>query len=637
MPTQSGRQRIHEIAQQALAAAEAGHFDEAVRLYASVARQDEGRVLTWLRLGATAFAQQEYAYAERWFRAAHKAAPGEAAPLSNLGAALRAQGRLDEAMAAYRRAIAANPDYAEAHYNLGNALRALDRQAESVPCYEAALRLQPLYPPCWNNLGNTLKALGRFDEAEACFRRALEQQPDFLSAWNNLGNVCTELGRLDEAQQCLEHVLSYEAADGRLLGLGQAGVAHQEAGQPQEAARCYETLLEENPEFVPALVNLGVLRQAQGDFTAADAPLTEARSLRPGYAEAHYNLGLVRCAQGRFAEAIECHETALALQPGHHAARFARGIARLMAGDLENGLPDYESRWLGEKPPREEPRLPVPGCIRWRGEAVGDDAVIFIHPEQGLGDNLQCARYLPLLAQRFARVIYPCTETLHRLLRNSLDDPRVLIEPERWREVGRITHECPRLSLPLAFGTRLDTIPGSVPYLRALDTDVVHWAARLATQDGLKVGLVWAGGKALKRDHLRSLPLAAFTLLFEVPGIRWVSLQHGPEAAQIKARGLPLSDWMSEVRDMADTAALIMNLDLVISVDTAVAHLAAALGKPVWLLNRYESEWRWLYGRTDSPWYPSMRLFNQTRPTDWAETIAELRAALAREGGRERG
>ncbi len=616
----------------ALTATEAGRHTEAERLYARVADKDPSRATTWLRMGAAAFAQQQHAYAERWFRAAHKAAPAEAIPLSNLGAALRAQGRLDEAIVAYRRAIALDPGHAEAHYNLGNALRALDRQAEAVSCYEAALRLQPVYPPCLTNLGNALKALGQYEEAVRCFRRALDQKPDYVAAWNNLGNVFTELGRFDEAQRCLERVLSYEAADASVLGLGQMGVAHQEAGRPEVAAHCYETLLKENPEFVPALVNLGVLHQARGDFVAAEALLVRARALRPDYAEAHYNLGLARCALGRLDEAVACQEAALALQPGHHAARFARGAARLMAGDLEHGLPDYESRWLGEKPPREEPRLPLPGCLRWRGEDVAGDAAILIHPEQGLGDNLQFVRYLPLLAERFARVILPCADTLQRLFRHSLPERCEVIEGARWREAGRITHECPLLSLPLAFGTRLDTIPGTAPYLRALDADVAHWAAHMALQDGFKVGLVWAGGKALKRDHLRSVALTAFAPLFDLPGARWVSLQHGPEAAQINTCGLPLTEWMNDICDMADTAALIMNLDLVISVDTAVAHLAAALGKPVWMLNRYESEWRWLRGRSDSPWYPTMRIFNQVRPMDWTETIGAVCAALVREG-----
>lgn len=358
------------------------------------------------------------------------------------------------------------------------------------------------------------------------------------------------------------------------------------------------------------------LQRVQGDITAV----------------MHNTRGYMLQSLQRMREARQSYQAAVSLQPDLALAQLNLGLANLTLGQWKEGWQGYEWRWSGaheaEQGRFQRIATPLP---QWRGEPVQQGDGILVFAEQGLGDTLQFCRYLRLLQQRFARVSLVCPQPLLRLVQASCESVEVLGEVPL--QQGDWQWHCPLMSLPLAFGTTLDTVPAQVPYLHA-DADAQrHWAQRLqAVATGRpRVGLCWAGAQGLKDDAKRSMALTALRPLWTTEGVAWVSLQKGDAAAQPQQSDGMLHDWTGALHDFADTAALVSQLDLVLTVDTAVAHLAGALGRPVWLLNRFEGEWRWLQGRNDSPWYPSMRLFTQTAPGDWAsvvERVAEqLRAA----------
>jgi hypothetical protein len=354
--------------------------------------------------------------------------------------------------------------------------------------------------------------------------------------------------------------------------------------------------------------------------------------LDPHYLDALGNLGRVLSTVDRFEEADASYSALLQLRPDQVEAHANRAMARLRAGRLAEGWEEFEWRWktwyMGPRA-RDLPRS------LWNGEALGD-RVILLHAEQGLGDTLQFCRYAPLVA-RGARVILEVQPPLHRLLSRLPGIDQVLA---RGQELPPFDLQCPLMSLPRAFGTTLESIPAETPYLTADPAEVDTWRERIGALPGLRVGLVWAGSQRKEEPELalvdarRSIALATLAPLARVPGVSFVSLQKGPPAAQAAhpPAGMMLTDFTAELHDMAATAALIMTLDLVISVDTAVAHLAGGLGKPVWLLNRFDSCWRWLANRDDSPWYPTLRQFRQTTPGDWSSVVERVREELQRLG-----
>jgi len=527
--------------------------------------------------------QHGSAGAERWHGDVRL---NEAGSQTNLGNALRENGRLSEAIACYRRAIGLKPDLAEAHSNLGNALQEQGRADEAVPCLLTALRLKPDYAHAHNNLGNAYKDQGHLEKAAACYRTAIGLAPDYAHAHNNLGNTLWEQGHLDEA------------------------------------GACFRTAVRLMPDYAHARSNLGSALEEQGLLEEAASSLRAAIEIAPGYAHAHNNLANVLRRHRRLHEAVACYAKALEIQPDHAEAHFSLGTALLAQGHLAAGWAEYEWRWktLQMAPLRRDVAQP-----QWRGEAAAGQTLL-MHAEQGFGDTLQFCRYAGLAAARGLRVVMQVQAPLVRLLRTLPGIDRVVGPGE---DLPAFDLHCPMLSMPLALGTTVETIPSAASYLRADETQAAAWRERLAASDigGLRVGLVWAGDAGshsptqAATDRRRSLPPALLAPLIGLPGLRFFSLQKLGAAAPVD---LPVSDFMAEMGDFADTAALVANLDLVISVDTAVAHLASALGKPVWLLDRYDACWRWLDGRRDSPWYPALRLYRQQSPGDWVGVLAAV-------------
>ena len=388
-----------------------------------------------------------------------------------------------------------------------------------------------------------------------------------------------------------------------------------------------------DPSDANALRQQGNLLTFLGDLEAAEGKLREAAAIRPDSADILVDLGNVLLNQGELDQAITVYRRAQSLEPGHPVAAGNEALALLLSGDYRQGLPKYESRW--RHPPLSTAR-PKTGLPLWRGEDPGPDARILVFPEQGLGDAIMMSRYLPPLARRFADVACIAPEPLVRLFRHGLGDAVTIVTDRDAAADGGFTHHCPVMSLPLAFGTDLDSIPDCSGVLRPDADDAAAWAARTPTGRRLRVGLVWAGRRDNAMDRVRSLPLRAFRPVLALDGVAWFSLQKDEAAAEIGALGLEgrIHDPMGDCRDFMDTASLVATLDLVISVDTAVAHLAGALGTPVWLLNRFQSEWRWLRGRNDSPWYPTMRIFTQPRPGEWMAVLDDVTARLRLQAGR---
>jgi tetratricopeptide (TPR) repeat protein len=530
----------------------------------------------------------------------------------NLGNILRAFDRLAEAIGCYERALALAPTSVDTLYNLGNTYQDLGQPERAAAYFERALRLNPEAVELHHNLGTALQDLGRLDEAIGCYRKALARRPDLVESLDNLADALQAQGKLDEAQACYERALALRPD--RVESLIGLGVVSRARGRLEEAVARYERALELSPDHPEARNNLGVALVDLGRREEAITHHKKALALQPGRAELHYSLGSALQRHGLYAEALACYGRALALKPDYAQAHFNRALALLLTGEFDEGWQEYEWRFADAKYDRkfEQPS--------WSGEQFGGRSIL-IHAEQGFGDALQFVRYVPGVAARGGRVALEVPEPLVRLVRTVAGASQVVA---RGDPLPAFDCHCPLLSLPRVFKTNLATIPNAVPYLSAPALGSAGWAEQIPTTPGLKVGVVWAG------TTVGAIDLRLLQPLWEVDGVSWFSLQVGERAGDISLLGgvkiADLSPWLT---DFAETAAAVCRLDLVISVDTAVAHLAGALGRPTWLLLRDPPEWRWLLEREDSPWYPTARLFRQRKEGDWPEVAREVAAALA--------
>lgn len=412
------------------------------------------------------------------------------------------------------------------------------------------------------------------------------------------------------------------AAPDNAFGLNlQAILAHQ-AGRTDEAIELLGKSIQLNPRVADFHFNLGVALQAQERHADAAASYRTALALEPRHAGALTNLGRAFQKQAHPQAAIACYEQAVALKSDLPEAHWGLATQRLLLGDFAHGWEEYEHRWALPENQSSRREFAAP---RWTGDELAGRRLL-LHAEQGVGDMLQFVRYAPLLARRGARVIVLCQPELKRLL-VEMEDVTVVTDGD---PLPDFDVHLPLMSLSRLLGTTLSTIPANVPYLRADPVDVRAWSGRLAGDSCFKVGLVWAGNPRHLNDRNRSCTLATFAPLADVTGIRFYSLQKGEAGTQ--ARNPPANMKLvvagDELFDFADTAALMASLDLVITVDTAAAHLAGALARPVWVLLPFAPDWRWLLERGDSPWYPSMRLFRQKTPGDWRGAISEVVTAL---------
>jgi tetratricopeptide (TPR) repeat protein len=520
-----------------------------------------------------------------------------------LGALALQSGRLEEGIALLKQAVTINGMQAPIHSNLAYAYNTLHRYKEALASANRALALRADFVDALNNRGNALAGLDQPAEALVSFERALALQPEFAQGWSNRACVLRDLGRPADALASCDQAIALQPnyAD----AWSNRANALSDLNRPEDAQQSYQRAIELAPALADAWNNLGLTLVDLGQHAQALVSYEHARTLNPAFAEAHWNESLCLLQMGRLAE----------------------------------GWQKYEWRWDRNRIKASKRVFAKP---LWLGDFSIDGKTVLLHAEQGLGDTLQFCRYVAMVAALGARVLVEAPPELMRLL-SKLAGAAELIE--QGRQLPPFDCHCPLLSLPLAFRTEMATIPAATPYLFADAHASQRWAERIGNNapGALKVGLVWAGGnrphvaELRKNDARRSITLDTLRPLFEVPQVQFYSLQKGPAAQQLAlVTGLAerVIDYTDELADFADTAALVANLDLVISVDTAVAHLAGALGKPVWILNRFDTCWRWMLEREDSPWYPGAQLFRQSALGDWASVIPSVQAALRARAGR---
>lgn len=517
-----------------------------------------------------------------------------------LGLALQAQGLEEEAAAQFRRALELCPDMVEVHNDLGNALQGLGRHSEAIEHYRILLRAKPGYAKAYYNVGNAVRALNNLPLALKCYQQAIQLEPRYMKAHNNCGTTLNALGR------------------------------------PEEALYHYEQVLEVDPGFVGAYINKGNALQALDRPTDSIASYRQALAHDANNADAYSNIGHAYHALNRFDDALAAYAQARAINPDHPDAHWNEALTRLAMGDYRRGWQLYEWRW--RNPTLGIKQRALQGTL-WLGREDIHDRTILIHAEQGLGDALQFARYLPLVAATGARVLLEVHPPLVALMAGIPGVERLLM---RGDTLPPYDYHCPMMSLPQAFDSTVDTLPWSGPYITAPADRLEKWrdvlAPSLSGPTGTdhagrrrpRVGIAWAGNPAHKNDRNRSAPLAPLAAMLTEQGAAVVAVQKGlrPGDAE-RLAALPDTLVLDEkLEDFADTAAVVAQLDLVIAVDTSVAHLAGAMGKPLWVMLPHNADWRWMAGREDSPWYPSARLFRQTAPGDWAGVMTAMAAAL---------
>ncbi|HEY7310260.1 MAG TPA: tetratricopeptide repeat protein [Gemmataceae bacterium] len=584
--------------------------------------------------GLALFRRGQLPEAEHCLRQALALQPGDAGLHNNLGVVLAGRGQLAEALPSFVEAVRLRPAYAQAHHNRGNALRDLGRHAEAVPCYEHAHQLRPGDANICFDLGVALLAAGRSQDAVAPLRQANALRPEHADSNNRLGQALAEAGHWAEALDSFRRlaVLRPASADAQ----HNLAVTLARLGRHAEAADAYREALRLRPDHAEDHNNLGLALVEVDRRDEAVTVFRQAIDRDPNYAEAHNNLAITLVALGDAAGGLAAFAEALRLRPDYPKARTNRALALLQTGDFEQGWREYEWRWRTDDfTPRNF------GKPRWDGTPL-EGRTILLHAEQGLGDTLQFIRYAPLVQQRGGVVLVEAPPRLLPLLERCPGIDRLVA---RGAALPDFDVEAPLLSLPDLVGTTAATIPAPIPYLSADPERTARWGAELQAVAGFKVGIAWQGSRTYRGDRQRSIALRHFAPLVRLRGVRLVSLQKGHGSEQLAAVA---ADWgVMELGPrldegtgaFVDTAAVVTQLDLVVSSDTSVVHLAGALGAPVWLALPLACDWRWGLTGESTPWYPTMRLFRQRRAGNWDEVFARMAAELherwtAEEAGR---
>jgi tetratricopeptide (TPR) repeat protein len=555
------------------------------------------------------------------FREAIRHRPDYPEAYNNLGITLRAQGKPDEAIAAYQQALSLRPSYPDAHNNMGFALASRGRHEAALVCYHQAVRLRPDYFEAHHNLGNTLAELGRPAEAVAAYTRALEIRPDEPRVLKCIGVTLTRDGKLDEAvlafREALRHRPDFPDAWNDL------GIALARQSRHSEAAHAYRQALTYRPNFPEALNNLGNALRCTGGFDESVACYRRALELRPTYADAHNNLGIALAEMGRLDEALTSYNRCLELRPNHVDAHMNRALTWLRKGDYAQGWAEYEWRWRKRALTNRPLIQPA-----WNGYPLKGRTILLV-TEQGLGDAIQFIRYAALLKDQGARVVFECPERLVGLLAQCPGVDQVI---PQGAPLPPYDVYAPLLTVPGLVGSSPEAVPSTVPYVRPDPALVEKWRAELDGIRELKVGINWQGNSKYAGDYHRSIPLKHFAPLARVPGVRLFSLQKNEGTEQLRDAGFEVTDLGGrldlEAGAFQDTAAVLTCLDLFITSDTAVVHLAGALGVPVWMALSTTPDWRWMVDRDDNPWYPTMRVFRQERFMDWDPVFARVAAEL---------
>ena len=554
--------------------------------------------------------------------------PKNADSYSNRGFALAAIGRHKEAIESYDRAIAIQPHLADAFVNRGNSLKNLERHDEAFVAYDKALALKPDLAEAWLGCGRVSFDLKRYDDALAAYDKAVALKPDLAEAWLGRGNVCLELKRNDDALVAYDKAVALKSdLAGAWLGRGNI---FTELKRYEEAFAAYDKALALKPDLAGAWLGRGNVYADLKRYDEAFAAYDKALSIKPDLAAVYTSRAWTLHILMRNNEALNSLDRAIELDPIEAQAHFNRGLVLLTLGDYAEAWEECE--WRKKLPRRHGNRTFAQPALSSLESIKG--ATVFLYGEQGLGDHIHFCRYAKLVADKGAKVVLEAPKPLFHSFK-SLDGISQLIEVGQ--SVPPFDYHCSLMSLPRAFRTTLDNVPNKVPYLFAEPNKINAWANKLGAKSKLRIGLVWSGGfrpnqpEVWATNQRRNMPLAQFGPL-RVLDADFYSLQKGePAVSELKEslgsgwNGPAIIDWTDELNDFSDTAALIENLDLIISVDTSTAHLAGAMAKPVWLLNRFDIEWRWL---PNSPWYPTIKLYRQKEADNWDDVIENVKTDL---------
>ena len=597
----------------------AGRLPEAEAAYRQVLSENPKHAATLHFMGVIAYQSGEPGAAVELIERALTAKPDLFEAWNNLGAAYRQLGRTAEAVASYEKAIAIKPDYAEAHFNLGNALSAAGDPESAIAGFRRAVEIQPAHAAAHNNLGNALKAQGRLEAAAASYADAIRRKPDFAEAQNNLGTALHDLGRPVEAEAAFRRALALTpAAPETHVNLGNTLA---DLGRADEALASYGEALRLQPGYAEAYYNMGNALRDFGRAGEALAAFDKAVGRRADYVDAHVNRGNVLQDLRRLDDAEASYRRALEIDANSAEAATNLGLLQLLRGNFADGWRNYAWRFRRRDVVFRPRDYDKPA---WTGDALAGRS-IFVYPEQGYGDTVQFARYLHMLQALGADVMFEAPAPLGRLFEAGAFSGNLVTEGE-----PPATFDCHAslLELPRLLGTTAETIPLPGDMLAVPDDLTARWARQLGGT-GLRVGIVWGGRPTHTNDANRSLRADALKPLADVSGVRLFSLQVGRDGEAGQVFGAAVRDLAPDLGDFADTAAAISELDLVISVDTSVAHLAGTLGRPVWTLLPFTPDWRWQLDRDDSPWYPSMRLFRQDNAGDWPGVVGRVQQALS--------
>jgi len=547
-----------------------------------------------LQAAAAQHSAGQYAEAIHSYTQALDLAPGLPELHINIGSVFLACGQPAKALKHFQRTVHLRPDFAEAHYNLGIVQARLKRLEKAIESYGKSISLKPDFQPAHFNLANVYTKLDRPELAMKHYLAVLKLNPQHFKALTRLGTLVHQLGRSDQAisllQQAIQIKPDYDQAHKEL------GLVFVHLCEFQKTLACFQTLVK----------------------------------LRPDWADAHCNEGAALNQLGRYHEAIAKYEDALELEPDHASAHWNRSLLFLLLGRYAEGWPEYSWRLRTDISHLAYAHTYMQAV--WDGTGFQGKRLL-VHYEQGLGDVLQFIRYLPMVKARGGTLIFEAPQPICPLIQDWDCIDEIIVSIQQRPVDTPFDLQISLMDLPALFQSTLDNLPGKRPYIRAEPARVKHWGTQFV-EPGFKVGLIWAGG-AVGRQRVASLKLRACQLqhlaqLATVANVKLFGLQKGPGAAQAStlSPSFLIRNVGEEFSDFADTAAAIENMDLIISVDTSVAHLAGAMGKPTWVLLKFDADWRWLLERDDSPWYPSMRLFRQARGETWPTVIERVTQAL---------
>ncbi|MBC7609550.1 MAG: tetratricopeptide repeat protein [Polaromonas sp.] len=629
-------------------------FEERKNLKTSPVASGEDEAKTLKSLGNDLLAQGKLAEATDCYRRAVGLTPQDGSIYINLGYGQFQLGDLSAAQDNLQQAVKLAPDLVDAHFLLGQVLVTRSEPQQAIQSFKSALVLKPDFDFCWLELARVNESLNQASEALDNYTRALALNPELVDAAAGKGGILLRQGRWSDALELAEAQL--RSGQSQVFLIQQAHALHG-LDRNHEALAVMETVLAQNPDQVQALHGKATVLEALGQYVSALETYRRVIALRPAFGEAltnagvvadklgfieealafheqavkaqpdhansFYNLSCVLLRIGRFEEAAVAYETGLGFHPDHADLHFNKAVGHLLMGEFSQGWPEYEWRWYaslrGPLPPKPEYHVPM-----WSGEPIAGQTIL-LHAEQGLGDTIQLLRYVPLLLEKGANVLLNIPSAIAQLC-TQIENRCILVDEHS--PSLNFNYHCPMFSLPLAFKTEASTIPGKHPYLASDPQLRAAWEQKLGTGRGPRIGLVWSGNAAFLNDTNRSMALE--TLLKSIFGdYQLISLQKEVRPSDQKAVDANnVFHAGDDLRSFADTAALTDCMDLVISVDTSVAHLAGALGKPLWLMLPYYPDWRWMIDREDSPWYPTARLFRQQEDCSWHSVVERIAREL---------